>query len=261
VAKDAYYFSHDSNARNDEKILMLRAEHGWQGYGLYWALLEMMFEATETCLSHAKIKGIAISYNVDITLLESVISTCKKEQLFVSNGTVFWSESLRERKQKFLDLKRQKSDAGRKGMANRWGTDNAVITENNKVKESKEKEIKGKETTTAAIVDKFSNNIHPITPIELDKLTAYLDDGFEPAVIVYAIERAVTQGKRNLAYIEGVLKRLRGQNLLTMADVEAAERDYQDRKIGKPDAPKEAVDWIFDESANVMRVVPKGAKP
>ena len=61
--KDVYYFSHDNNARNDEKILMLRAEHGWEGYGIYWALLEMMFESSECSLSHSKIKGIAYSYN------------------------------------------------------------------------------------------------------------------------------------------------------------------------------------------------------
>ena len=121
---------------------MLRAEHGWQGYGLFWALVEMMFEAEETCLCHSKVKGIAISYNVDITLLESVINTCITERLFVTDGEVFWSETLRERKQKFLDLRQQKSDAGRKGMAKRWGSDNAVITENNKVKEKKEKESK-----------------------------------------------------------------------------------------------------------------------
>ena len=152
MAKETYYFSHDSNARNDEKILMLRAEHGWQGYGLYWALLEMMFEAKETCLSHAKVKGIAISYNVDITLLQSVINTCEAERLFVSDGVVFWSDSLRDRKQKFLELRQQRADAGKKGMAKRWGSDNGVITEvgsvitkNNKVKESKEKEKKEKE--------------------------------------------------------------------------------------------------------------------
>ena len=101
-----------------------------------------MFEAEETCLCHSKVKGIAISYNVDITLLESVINTCITERLFVTDGEVFWSETLRERKQKFLDLRQQKSDAGRKGMAKRWGSDNAVITENNKVKEKKEKESK-----------------------------------------------------------------------------------------------------------------------
>lgn len=141
--KDSYYFSHDSNARNDEKILMLRAEHGWEGYGIFWALIEMMFENEETCLSHDKVRGIALSYNIDITLLQNVIDTCIKEKLFESDGEKFWSNSLRRRKTKFLESRQKKSEAGKKGMEIRWGkpkksvSDNSVITENNKVNKVK----------------------------------------------------------------------------------------------------------------------------
>ncbi|GGJ48869.1 DUF4373 domain-containing protein [Virgibacillus salexigens] len=151
MAKETYYFSHDANARNDEKILMLRADHGWTGYGVYWALLEMMFENSDTKLSHDKIKGIAVSYNIDITVLKDVINTCISEGLFVSDGDKFWSESLINRKSKYLDLKKKKSEAGKKGMQKRWAKqqsdntvitddnkqDNSVISENNKGKESK----------------------------------------------------------------------------------------------------------------------------
>jgi hypothetical protein len=145
VVKEAYYFSHDANARQDEKILMLRAEHGWEGYGIYWALVEMMFESSDTALNHNKIKGIAVSYNIDITLLQSVINTCLTEELFTGDDDKFWSESLKRRKSKYHDTKSKKSEAGKKGMAKRWGeakNDNTVITENNKGKESKGNESK-----------------------------------------------------------------------------------------------------------------------
>ena len=42
--KETYYFSHDYNARNDQRILQLRFKFGWEGYGIYWALLETMAE-------------------------------------------------------------------------------------------------------------------------------------------------------------------------------------------------------------------------
>jgi hypothetical protein len=119
--KDAHYFSHDSNARNDEKVLMLRAELGWEGYGIFWALIEMMFDNADTCLHHDKIKGVAIGNNIDITLLQSVINTCIANGLFLSDDNAFWSESLRKRKQKYLDEKEKKSKAGKLGMASRWG--------------------------------------------------------------------------------------------------------------------------------------------
>ncbi|MBT9175595.1 MAG: hypothetical protein DDT22_01275 [candidate division WS2 bacterium] len=169
-AYNVYYFSHDSNARNDEKILMLRSKHGWEGYGLFWALIEMMFEAKETCLSHNKVEGIAMSFNIDITLLQSVINTAITEGLFESNKDKFWSNSLRERKSRFYELREKRSQAGKKGMETRWKKpidntelDNIVITDDNKcynnaitndkqcyngviTKNNKGKEIKGKES-------------------------------------------------------------------------------------------------------------------
>lgn len=157
MAKEAYYFSHDSNARQDEKILMLRAEHSWAGYGIYWALIEMMFESSDSALHHNKIKGIAVSYNIDITLLQHVINTCITEELFTSDNEKFWSESLTRRKSKFHESREKKSEAGKKGMAKRYGkqqTHNDVITEPNKVKESKEKVKEKKEVIKTIYAEK-----------------------------------------------------------------------------------------------------------
>ena len=129
-----YYFSHDGNARNDSKILELRAEHGWLGYGVYWGLIEMMFEHSDTKLKHKDIKIIAMFNNVDITVLSDVINTCITAQLFESDGEFFWSHGLLNRKGVFMDSIKQKSEAGKAGMAKRWGNrpnntlDNAVIT-------------------------------------------------------------------------------------------------------------------------------------
>lgn len=143
--KEAYYFSHDSNAHNDPKILCLLAAHGWEGYGFYWLLIELMYEDKETALNHSHITGIAFQNRIDITLLSAVIKTCIEVKLFVSDDVLFWSESLRKRKNKYEKQKAQKSAAGRNGMAKRWGTNNTVITENNAVitENNKGKERKG----------------------------------------------------------------------------------------------------------------------
>lgn len=155
MSKEAYYFSHDANARQDEKILMLRAEHGWEGYGIYWALIEMMFESSDSALHHSKVKGIAVSYNIDMALLNQIIDTCIEQNLFQSEDDLFWSDSLIRRKNKFRDIKNKRSEAGKKGAAKRWENDNAIaeplqshsnaIAKNSKGKESKVNESKGKE--------------------------------------------------------------------------------------------------------------------
>lgn len=43
--KETFYFSHDYGARNDEKILKLVQKEGWEGYGIYWAIIEKLYEA------------------------------------------------------------------------------------------------------------------------------------------------------------------------------------------------------------------------
>lgn len=77
------------------------------------------------------------------------------------------------------------------------------------------------------IIEIFNTNIHPITPIELQKLESWLDD-VEVDVIVLAVEEAVKHNKRNLKYIEGILKNWIAQGLKTKEAVEAYLRDWKD---------------------------------
>ena len=45
--KEAYYFSHDANARNDIKIKAMMSRYGYEGYGMYWAIVEMLRETKD----------------------------------------------------------------------------------------------------------------------------------------------------------------------------------------------------------------------
>lgn len=156
--KKVNYFSHDTNARSDPKILNFRSEFGWEGYGLFWALVEMMFESDDSKIKFAALKGISFSFNIDITLLRNVIDCCVREGLFASDEESFWSNGVVKRKRQMEEEACKKSKAGKKGMEARWGKsvnkqndndvitgDNSVITENNKIKENKIKEKKEKE--------------------------------------------------------------------------------------------------------------------
>lgn len=132
MANNSYYFSHDGNARNDEKILMLRSEHGWEGYGVFWALVEMMFEKKDTCLNMKRLNGIASGLGVDPDKLKAIVETCIEEGLFEKDGEEFWSNTLCRRKEKLENLKSRRSEGGKKGMASRWSegkNDNSVISE------------------------------------------------------------------------------------------------------------------------------------
>jgi len=157
MSKDTYYFPHDFNAGSDEKILYLRSKFGMQAYGLYWVLIEIMHESSDSKLTCNLIDGIAYQINVDITFLKEFYNECILIELFVTDGVKYWSERVLRNKELLNEKRNLKSIAGKKGMENRWGNkkditnNNTVITEDNKVNKSKVKEIKEKENKVKEI--------------------------------------------------------------------------------------------------------------
>lgn len=41
------YFAHDANAMQDAKMMRLRREYGYEGIGIYWALIELLRQSFE----------------------------------------------------------------------------------------------------------------------------------------------------------------------------------------------------------------------
>lgn len=115
--KESYYFSHDSNARNDVKIIKLRRQLGLEGYGLYWCLIEMLRDTPEYKLPIESIDDIAFSLNISKEKVETVI---KNYELFVVDEDQFFSERLIRNMEKYIDTKKRLSDAGKLGMKNRY---------------------------------------------------------------------------------------------------------------------------------------------
>ncbi|MDK2952008.1 MAG: hypothetical protein PWQ77_1673 [Kosmotogales bacterium] len=121
--KDAYYFSHDSNARNDPKILSLTLKYGVAGYGMFWILLENMRESENYKLEHKQYIYNSLAYQMHVTgeEVETFIKDCIDEfELFKSDGEFFWSESLLKRMDKFNDIREKRKKAAEA----RWNQEN-----------------------------------------------------------------------------------------------------------------------------------------
>lgn len=109
------YFSHDSNARDDEKILAMRIDLGWEAYGLYWALIEMLRDASDYMLK-ANFKVLAFSLHTTPDLLQQIICSYGLFS-FTEDGDSFFSHSLTKRmEEKEIVSKKRRASAG-----NRWG--------------------------------------------------------------------------------------------------------------------------------------------
>ena len=138
MPKDTFYFSHDYNARNDEKIKRLIRKHGMQGYGVFWSIVEDLYNNANAL--RTDYEGIAYDLRSDSELVASVVNDF---DLFIFNGDFFGSNSVEER----LEQRNDKSAKARKSASYRWENANAMQTlcDSNAKKERKGKEIKGKE--------------------------------------------------------------------------------------------------------------------
>ena len=79
-----------------------------------------------------------------------------------------------------------------------------------------------REKDMSKIANFFNENIHPITPIEYQKLESWLND-FTTDIILHAIEISVTNNKRSLAYMESILRDWKCKNYKSLSDIELNE--------------------------------------
>lgn len=146
--KDAFYFPHDANAQNDEKLLHIVSRFGMAGYGLYWCWVEAMHEAQDGKLTIKLIEGLTLRFRVDKELLLQFYNEAISIGLFICDDKKYWSQRVLRNKDEFEEKRLKKSEAGKRGMQSRWGSSNTVITKHNTVitKHNKGKESKVKKS-------------------------------------------------------------------------------------------------------------------
>lgn len=110
MSKDAYYFSHDSNAKDDPKCMMLIEQLGPEGYGIFWILVEILRDQPEYKYPLGLIPAIARRFNTSTEKVKIVINGF---QLFKFDELYFWSESLIRRMEKREHFREIAVEAGR----------------------------------------------------------------------------------------------------------------------------------------------------
>lgn len=117
--KESYWFSHDSNAANNPKLLALIRKYGFEGYGRWWRLLERLRDCED------------YKYNIDTPFAYEVIGqdlqmTADEAQSFIddciqyfqlldTDGHYFWSISLLDRMEYWEKRREVLRERGRKG--------------------------------------------------------------------------------------------------------------------------------------------------
>ena len=154
--KDAFYFGHDANARNDLRMVAVRRRFGMAGYGAYWAIIEILREQYKYKLPAKQLEDVEYEFRYDD--FKAFIDFCVENGLFVIEDDLFFSPALLRRMKEWDDAKDRRSAAGKKAVNARYTKEkqedserstNVVRTYNGRstdvYQERKGKEKKGKE--------------------------------------------------------------------------------------------------------------------
>lgn len=120
-------FLHDADARNDPKAIKLRMRHGFEGYGIFWAIVEIMRDSSSFEIKLDDFEAIAYSLHIDLKLIREIIESCVELELFGSDGVHLWSHSLNRRMEEFEERRVKFVNAGKAGNDKRWGSDSKEI--------------------------------------------------------------------------------------------------------------------------------------
>jgi uncharacterized protein YdaU (DUF1376 family) len=136
-----YWFTHDYNARNDSKIKKLIKKHGMSGYGIYWALVEDLYNNSNKI--QLDYETIAYDLRVKEVLVKSIITDF---DLFEMHEGTLQSKSVERR----LDDRKDKSVKASEAAKKRWRNADAMQThsDSNAIKGDN---IKGHEITEEKI--------------------------------------------------------------------------------------------------------------
>ena len=114
--KDLQYITHDLGARNDPKLLSLQMRMGGQGLGIYWCLVEMLWEND----GYLPTDYEAIAFALRWAKPEEVERVVGEFGLFEQAAGRFWSRSALERIEQKRERLSSRETSARNAARARW---------------------------------------------------------------------------------------------------------------------------------------------
>lgn len=191
----ADFFTHDRDMRNDIKVNALRRKFSHTGYAVWCFMLEYLTDCTNFEMDYNEVNQelLATDFDVPVEELREIIAYSVRIGLLQNENGKLFSAAHKRRFAPMLERRAKLSEAGRRGMASRWGNrtveednednpvitdkDNHLITSNNIVEKSKAKESKAKSKENPKGEKKTAPRFSAPT---VDEVRAYIEEkGYE----------------------------------------------------------------------------------
>ena len=112
------YFSHDSNARNSDKLMKVRMKLGAEGYGIFFMLIERLREE-EGYKSTIDYDALAFDLRVEPEKVKQVVENYDLFKI-TEDGKYFYSDSFNERMEMMDVRAQQRKSKAKKAAEARW---------------------------------------------------------------------------------------------------------------------------------------------
>jgi hypothetical protein len=138
--KETFYFSHDYNARNDDKLLELRDKYKNEGYAVYFYCIETMAERGDGYILPTLIGGLSLGYGVAKEWLIEFLDCCVSIKLLNKDEKGYFSQRMIEH----LNTRNMFREQGIKGAKIRWKNSPPNRPPNAKERKGKERKVYSK---------------------------------------------------------------------------------------------------------------------
>ena len=235
------YFSHDENARNDPKVTKIRMRFGMEGYGCYFALLEILSTESGHRLAYSQEQFEAIAYDFHCTLdVKEFIDKCIDVGLFQTDGEMFWSEAFNRRLEVAAEKAKKRAAKSKIAANARWGK--TQKDESQKQAESAEKygeDILSIDTLNPEwirFVKEYENNLGliPHGGTKSGQLIMDYFDDLGADVMCKAVEQtSLAQPENPATYMLAILKNWAEKGVKTAQQADAATIDHKRRSAAR----------------------------
>ncbi|MGJ9460083.1 Lin1244/Lin1753 domain-containing protein [Oceanobacillus sp. CF4.6] len=250
------YFPLDVDIDQDDKIALIEANHGLEGFGVVIKLLMKIYDNSYYYRWEEKEQLLfSRRVNVDISKVNVVINDClkwdlfskplyEKHQILSSKGIQKrYLEASSRRKEVRIDdehllLSRKEVNVYRNLIIVSNNLVNDDISTQSKVEESKVKESKEKvkEINTPTSPDDaivfYQNNFGVISPHVSEDLLSWINDMGEDLVLE-SLSRALDRNKANWGYAKSILQSWHKKGIKTIEQAKAEEVQFQNQQATK----------------------------
>ena len=265
-----FYFQHDQNASEDPKIISLRIELGWEGYGVYWGIIELLHK-NNGYMDYSD-KRIAFALQAKVEVVKRV---CEEFSLFsTKEGKLFSRRLLKqiEHRSNIVEKRRRAGSKGGRPKDSEKASEKHLLEEeepiekqteskNNpkksKVKKSKVKESR-EENTEVVITSAKSSKISSNTNSGIEKRQSDFIESLKPFSEKYGKDML----REFLLYWSEPNKsksKMRFEMEKTWSLARRLER-WASNNFGKKNGPQPVVKSVSSNSSTAQRILQEEAE-